>query len=73
AIEMIGAFIILNISNTIPLPKGYELGLISIPILLMAISISLVFTGPGRISIEWNILKRELIPYGKEIVFGLRK
>jgi putative oxidoreductase len=54
AIEMIDAFIILNISHVIPLPKGYELGLLSIPLLLIAISVSLVLTGPGRISIEWN-------------------
>lgn len=66
--EMISAFIILNISNVIVLPKGYELGLLSIPILIMAISISLAITGPGRISIEWNILKRELFPNGKEMV-----
>ncbi len=72
-IEMIGAFIILNISHGIPLPKGYELALLTIPLLLMAISTSLVLTGPGRISIEWDILKRELIPYGKEIVSSLRE
>jgi hypothetical protein len=35
--------------------KGYELEL-----LLMAISISLLLTGPGRIYIEWNALKREI-------------
>ena len=40
AIEMIGAFIILNITNKIPLPIGYETDLLSIPIVLMAISIS---------------------------------
>jgi len=73
AIEMIGAFIILNISHGIPLPKGYELGLLSIPLLLIAISVSLVLTGPRRISIEWNILKRELIPYGKKIATDLRE
>ncbi len=39
----------------------------------MAISVSLVLTGPGRISIEWNILKRELIPYGKKIATDLRE
>lgn len=54
-IEMIGAFIILNISNVIVLPKGYELGLLLIPILMMAISIYLAITGLGKISIEWNI------------------
>ncbi len=37
AIEMVGAFIILNISTAIVLPKGYEFGLLSIPILLLAI------------------------------------
>ncbi len=60
AIEMIGGFIILNISHGMPLPKGYESSLLSIPILLMAISI------------EWDILKRELILYGKEIISSLR-
>jgi putative oxidoreductase len=42
---------------------GYELDL-----LLMAISISLLQTGPGRISIEWNVLKRELFAKGKQAV-----
>jgi putative oxidoreductase len=42
---------------------GYELDL-----LLMAISISLLLTGPGRMSIEWNVLKRELFPKGKQAV-----
>jgi putative oxidoreductase len=73
AIEMIGAFIVLNVSHAIPIPKGYESALISIPILFLAISISLVLTGPGRISIELDILKRELIPYGKKIVSDLRE
>jgi hypothetical protein len=34
----------------------------------MAISISLLLTGPGRISVEWNVLKRELFPKGKQMV-----
>jgi uncharacterized membrane protein YphA (DoxX/SURF4 family) len=42
---------------------GYELEL-----LLMAISISLLLTGPGRISIEWDVLKKELFPRRKAIV-----
>ena len=42
---------------------GYEVDL-----LLMAISISLLLTGPGRISIEWNVLKREIFPKGKQAV-----
>ena len=71
-IEMISAFIIVNISNVVILPEGYELGLLSIPILFMAISISLMLTGPGRSSVEWNIIKRKLIPAGKEILEALK-
>ena len=72
AIEVISAFIIVNISNVVILPEGYELGLLSIPILFMAISISLMLTGPGRSSVEWNIIKRKLIPAGKEILEALK-
>ncbi len=49
---MIGAFIIDSVSNAIVLPKGHIFGLLSIPILLIAISISFVLTGPGGLSIE---------------------
>jgi hypothetical protein len=38
----------------------------------MAVSISLLLTGPGKLSIEWNLLKREIFPKGKEMVFSLR-
>ena len=34
----------------------------------MAIGISLLLTGPGRISIEWDVLKREIFPRGKAYV-----
>jgi putative oxidoreductase len=60
-IEMIGSTIVAKLSRGFV--GGYELDL-----LLMAISISLLLTGPGRISVEWNILKRELFPKGKQIV-----
>jgi putative oxidoreductase len=40
--------------------------------LAMAISISLLLTGPGRISIEWNVLKREAFPRGKHIIQNLK-
>lgn len=42
------------------------------PLLLLTISISLLLTGPGRISIEWDILNRELVPGGKDPVSDLR-
>jgi hypothetical protein len=42
---------------------GYEPEL-----LLVAIGISLLLTGPGRISIEWDVLKKEIFPRGKVFV-----
>src|SRR5919199_4766089 len=61
-IEMIGSTITAKLSRGFV--GGYELDL-----LLMAISISLLLTGPGRIiSIEWNVLKRELFPKCKQAV-----
>jgi putative oxidoreductase len=42
---------------------GYELEL-----LLIAIGISLLLTGPGRVSIEWDVLKREIFPRGRSII-----
>jgi uncharacterized membrane protein YphA (DoxX/SURF4 family) len=60
AIEIISAFIIVNTSNTIILPKGYEWGCY-LKILFMAISIALLLTELGRFSIGWNIIKPELV------------
>jgi putative oxidoreductase len=60
-IEMIGSTI------TAKLPRGF-VGGYELDLLLMAISISLLLTGPGRVSIEWNVLKRELFPKDKEAV-----
>ena len=36
--------------------------------LLLAISISFLLIGPGRMSIEWDVLKREIFPRGKTLV-----
>ena len=60
-IEMIGSTIIAKIGKGFV--GGYELDL-----LLLSIAVSLLLTGPGRPSIEWNILNRELFPKGKELV-----
>jgi putative oxidoreductase len=60
-IEMIGAPLLTKISEGFV--GGYELDL-----LLMAISISLLLTGPGKISIEYDILRREIFPKGKDLV-----
>jgi putative oxidoreductase len=60
-IEMIGATLIVKLSDGFV--GGYELEL-----LLIAVGTSLLLTGPGRISIEWDVLKREIFPRGKAIV-----
>lgn len=55
AVEMIGAILQVKLSKGFI--GGYELDL-----LYLAIMISLVISGPGSISIERNILKREIFP-----------
>jgi putative oxidoreductase len=60
-IEMIGATLVVGLSQGFV--GGYELTL-----LLMAICISLLLTGPGRISVEWDVLKREVFPRAKFIM-----
>jgi hypothetical protein len=72
-IEMIGAITILNTTYPFPIPESYEIAQFSVPILSLAISISLIFTGPGKISVEWNLLKRELIPSGRNMISSLGK
>ena len=56
-IEMIGSTIVAKLS------KGF-VGGFEFDLLLMSISISLLLTGPGRGSIEWDVIKRELFPKG---------
>jgi putative oxidoreductase len=64
-IEMIAAPIVAKLSEGFV--GGYELDL-----LLMSIAISLLLTGPGKISVEYDILKREIFPKGKKIVDEIR-
>ena len=60
-IEMIGATLVVGLSQGFV--GGYELTL-----LLMVICLSLLLTGPGRISIEWDVLKSEVFPRVKCII-----
>lgn len=55
AINMIGAILVVKLSKGFI--GGYELDL-----LYLAIMISLMITGPGMISIEKNIINREVFP-----------
>lgn len=64
-LEMIGITLHVKISKGFV--GGYELDL-----LIMAICVTLFVTGPGRISLEYDVLKREIFPKGKKIVDELR-
>ncbi|HEY7734047.1 MAG TPA: DoxX family protein [Nitrososphaera sp.] len=67
-------FIVLMTCTTIvvKLERGF-VGGFEVDILLLTIAASLIITGPGRISVEWDVLKRELFPRGKELVPSLQK
>ena len=65
-VEMIGGIIISEITNAVALPAGFELSIRSIPFIYLAICITLLLTGPGKISLELNVLKREMFPIGME-------
>jgi hypothetical protein len=58
---MIGAIVVAKLPKGIV--GGYEFDL-----LLIAISISLILTGPGRLSIEWNTCEGSCSPGGKEMI-----
>ena len=60
-IEMIGSTIIAKLSKGFV--GGYELDL-----LLLSIAVSLILSGPGRVSIEWNLIGREFFPKGKKMI-----
>lgn len=63
---MIGAIVLVRLPDGFV--DGYELEL-----LLIAISVSLLLTGPGRMSLEYGVLKREIFPKGKSITQKQRK
>ena len=59
-IEMLGAIL------TVKLSKGF-IGGYEFELLLIAICLSLVIMGPGKISIENAILRREIFSRGKQL------
>jgi putative oxidoreductase len=64
-IDMIGAIVLVK------LPDGF-VGGYEFELLLITISVSLLLTGPGRLSIEWDVLKREIFPRGKAFIKNQR-
>ena len=65
-IEMIGSSIVAKLSEGFV--GGFELDL-----LLMSVALSLLLTGPGKISVEYDILKREIFPSGKKTVDEIKQ
>ena len=64
-----GFFIILMASTSlvVKFSRGF-VGGYEVDILLLTIAASLIITGPGRISVEWDLLKREILPRGRQLV-----
>lgn len=62
-------YIILMLSTTfvVKMSRGF-VGGFEVDLLLLVMAVSLLITGPGRISIEWDILKREIWPRGRSLV-----
>lgn len=62
-------YIVFMISTTlaVKLSRGF-VGGFEVDLLLLVMAASLLVTGPGRISIEWDVLKREIWPRGRALV-----
>jgi putative oxidoreductase len=54
-------------SFVVKLERGF-VGGFEIDLALLAMASSIIITGPGRVSIEWDVLKREIFPRGKKLV-----
>jgi putative oxidoreductase len=67
-LEMIGATLVIWSSQSFAGGPLFKQAGILASSLLLAISISLLLIGPGRMSIEWDVLKREIFPRGKTLV-----
>src|SRR6266498_2888339 len=65
-LEMIGSTLHVKLSKGFV--GGYELDL-----LVMAVCISLFITGPGRISIEYDVIKREIFQEFQHCMTGLNQ
>ena len=55
-LEMVGAIL------SVKLSKGLVFGAFELDLMIMAICVSLFVTGPGRISIECDVLNKEIFP-----------
>lgn len=62
-------YIVLMLSTTlvVKLSRGF-VGGFEVDLLLLVMAVSLLITDPGRISVEWDVLKREMWPRGRSLV-----
>jgi putative oxidoreductase len=61
----------IGIALHVKISKGF-IGGYEFELLIMAVCITLFITGPGRVSLEYDILNREIFPNGKKIIEDLR-
>ena len=62
-------YIVLMLSTTlvVKLSRGF-VGGFEADLLLLVMAVSRLITGPGRISVEWDVLRREIWPRGRSLV-----
>ncbi len=57
----------INTTFVVKFERGF-VGGFEVDLLLLSIAATLLIMGPGRPSIEWDVLKREIFPRGKKLV-----
>lgn len=69
---LLGGIIMLTAAVLIHIPNGYPTtdGGFELTLSLFLIALTLVFTGPGRLSVEHELLERELVPVPDSIGGG---
>lgn len=64
---MLHIVFMLSTTLAVKLSRGF-VGGFEVDLLLLVMAVSLLITGPGRISVEWDVLKREIWPRGRMLV-----
>lgn len=61
---VLGGVIMLTATVLVHVPNGYPAteGGVELTLALLLVALTLVFTGPGRLSVEHDLLERELVP-----------
>ncbi|MGI0049131.1 MAG: DoxX family protein [Nitrososphaera sp.] len=62
-------YIVFMLSTTlvVKLSRGF-VGGFEVDLLLLVMAASLLITGPGRLSVEWDVIKREVWPRGRALM-----